>query len=101
MASMDAEGHGDRARKAPNEAMGAMQEVKILVHDVQSNFGDMASWSAAMKDTANVVRGQKKAIHYNITEVKTKIKMAIGSMVAQAEGSRTSLDCAKTEFVST
>ena len=98
-ALMDAKRHGDRARKAANEAMDAMQEVKILVHDVQSKSRDIASWSAAMKDTANVVKGQKEAIHDTITQVETKIKMVMGSMEAQAERSRTNVDFAKTEIV--
>ena len=98
-ALMDAKRHGDGARKAANEAMDAMQQVKILVHDVQSKSRDIASWSAAMKDTANVVKGQKEAIHDTITEVETKIKMAMGSMEAQAERSRTNVDFAKTEIV--
>ena len=76
-----------------------MQEVKILVQDVQSKSQDMASWSAAMKDTANVVKGQKEAIHNTITEVETKIKMAMGSMEAKAEQTRTNVDFAKTENV--
>ena len=84
-ALMDAKKHGDRARKTANEAMDAMREVKILVHDVQSKSRDMASWSAAMKDTANVVNGQKEAIHDTITEVETKMKMAMGSMEAKPE----------------
>ena len=33
-ALMNAKRHGDRARKAANEALDAMEEVKILVHDV-------------------------------------------------------------------
>ena len=98
-ALMDAKIHGDRAHKAANEAMDAMQEVKILVHDVQSKSGDMASWSAAMKDTANVVKRQEEAIQDTVTDVETKIKMAIGSMEAEVERSRTIVDFAKTEFV--
>ena len=86
-------------KKAANEAMDAMQEVKNLVHDVQSKSRDMASWCAAMKDTANVVKGQNEAIEDTVTEVRTKIKMAMSSMEAQAERSRTNVDSAKTKFV--
>ena len=97
-ALMDAKRHGDQARKAANEAMDAMQEVKTLVHDVQSKSRYMASWSAAMKDTADVVKGQKEAIQDTVTEVETKIKMARSGMEAQAGRSRTNVDSAKTEF---
>ena len=98
-ALMDVKTHGDRARKAINQAMDAMQEVKILVHDVQSKSRDMASWSTAMKDTANLVTGRKEAIHDAINEVETKIKLAMGSREAQAERSHTTVDSAKTELV--
>ena len=96
---MDAKRHGDPARKAANEAMDAVQEVNILVHDVQSTSWDMASWSAAMKVTANVVKGQREAIQDTVTELETKIKMAMSRMEAQVERSRTNMDSAKTEFV--
>ena len=76
-ALMNAKRHGDRARKAANEDMDAMQEVQIPVHDLQSKSWDMASWSAALKDTTNVVKGQKEAIDDTITEVETKIKMVL------------------------
>ena len=59
---MDAKRHSDPARKAANEAMDAMQEVNILVHNVQSKSPHMASWSAAMKDSADGVMGQKTAM---------------------------------------
>ena len=68
-ALMDPKRHRDGARKAANEAMDAMQEVKILVHEVQLKSQDMASWTAAMEDTANVVKGQKQAIQDTLTEV--------------------------------
>ena len=42
-ALMDAKGHGNGARKTANEAMDALQEVKILVHDVQSKSRDTSS----------------------------------------------------------
>ena len=98
-AFLDAKRHGDQAREAAIQAMDAMQEVKILVHNVQSKSRDMGSWSAAIKHTANVVKGQKEAIHDTINDVETKIKMAIGSMEAQAERLRTNVDSAKPEFV--
>ena len=74
-----------------------MQEVKIRVHDVQWKSWDTASWGAAMKGTANVVKGQKEAIQDTVTEVEIKIKMAMGSVDPQAEQSRTNVDSAKTE----
>ena len=97
-ALMDAKMHRDPARKAANEAMYAMQEVSIRVHNVQSKSQDMASWSAAMKDTADVVKGQEEAIQDTVSRVETKIKMAMGSMEAQAERSPVNVDSAKTEF---
>ena len=68
-ALMDAKKHSDRARKAVNDAMNALQKVKILVHDVQTKSQDMASWGAAMKDTANVVKGPKEAIDGTVTKI--------------------------------
>ena len=38
-----------------------------------------------MKDAANVVQGQKEAIHDTVTEVETKIMIAMGGMEAQTE----------------
>ena len=91
--------HDERARNTANEAMDAMQEVKILLHNVQSKWRDMVSSSAAMKDTANVVKSQKHAIEDTVTKVETKMKIAMGSMEAQAERSPTNVNSAKTEFV--
>ena len=73
-------------------------EVKIRVHDVQWKSWDMASSSSSMKDTANVVKGQKEAIHHTVTEVKIKVKMGMGSMDPQAEQSLTNVDPAKTKL---
>ena len=82
------ERHGDRARKAASEAIHAKQEVKTLVHDVQFQSRDMASWGAAMKHTAIVFKAQREAINDTIT----KLKMAMGNIEAQAERSRTNAD---------
>ena len=96
---MDAKRHGEGARKAANAAMDVMQKVKILVHGMKPKSRDMASWSAAMKDIANGSKGPEEAIQNAVTEVETRMKMAIGSTEAQAERSRTNVDSPKTEWV--
>ena len=112
-ALMDAKRHSEGARKTggptriagshraktATKAMDVMQELKILVHNMHPKSRDMASWSAAMRDTANVVKGQNEAFQNTVTEVATKIKMAMGSMEAQVEPSRTNVGPPKTGFV--